>query len=856
MKPSSFCTMCTFNCSFELIGLLLSLSLYHTNEKIYIISDNKTKNLIENITPKPRLNIVWLIKLDKYDGLNRFSMDKIGIWTEFQMSKPEIMSYALQFENDTLFLDSDIIITDIIEDIDNNQDLGVSRQYITQEHIDNTGLYNGGMIWTKNKNVPNDWIEFTKTSRYYDQASIEDLVKKYTFFEFPENYNLQCWRMIIADESKETIASYVTSEPNDTIYFKKKPIKFIHTHFYDKRFEFFNNCMLEHIFNAKMYKILAIIFRVIHNKWIIKIPKQPMQGLGYHKNDSYRELALMLKINNKDVELKYENNSHHCWIEPNIIAYDRPTLNWINEDVMSSSLLLLGNGDIDVEGKLLVEKIPSINVKPWIFWPRRPMILEKILKNENILSYDNRKIETIFIGNIENDTQNMYRNTNLSWESVISEYHCTQGSKHKFSHTEYLMKLRDSKYGLCLRGYGSKCHREVELMAFGTIPIVTPGVSINSYMDPLIENTHYILVNNPEELKEKVKLIPEKKWKVMSNACFEWYQRNVHSKNSWNNMISKILYDFDMKKDKIVFFGASVTAQPNGYVDKCVNKLNNYKLIKVPFGGMHLNDAGYFFLDEVVKFQPKYCFIDFFGTGYMESNDNTKLYINNIITTLKRNNIFPIFLILPRKDLEEHQKKREEFLNMCIKQCKMYNSEIIDLRYLTVEHDFDYFLKDIVHTTNEGAELFADNIDKNFKLIENKSIEDINYPPENETVNFKKIFFDKNEKYSKLKLKGTGKILSIFQKIGPHSSNVDVIHENGDIEKHKIWDKHCVYERNHFNIHNVNVVNGVTIELNNDILEYETCENKNIDWNKYEKCLKPQIIYYTGELEIDNLNNN
>ena len=28
----------------------------------------------------------------------------------------------------------------------------------------------------------------------------------------------------------------------------------------------------------------------------------------------------------------------------------------------------------------------------------------------------------------------------------------------------------------------------------------------------------------------------------------------------------------------------------------------------------------------------------------------------------------------------------------------------------------NYFLKDIVHTTNEGAELFADNIDKNFKL--------------------------------------------------------------------------------------------------------------------------------------------
>ena len=66
------------------------------------------------------------------------------------------------------------------------------------------------------------------------------------------------------------------------------------------------------------------------------------------------------------------------------------------------------------------------------------------------------------------------------------------------------MKLRESKYGLCLRGYGSKCHREVELMAFGTVPIVTPEVSVSSYMEPLIENTHYIKVTTPAELKEKI----------------------------------------------------------------------------------------------------------------------------------------------------------------------------------------------------------------------------------------------------------------------------------------------------------------------------------------------------------------
>ena len=105
------------------------------------------------------------------------------------------------------------------------------------------------------------------------------------------------------------------------------------------------------------------------------------------------------------------------------------------------------------------------------------------------------------------------------------------------------MKLRGSRFGLCLRGFGSKCHREVELMAFGTVPVVTPEVSIKDYMDPPVENVHYLRVNSPEELKEKVSNISEEKWKEMSKACYEWYQRNVHSDNCWENMVLNMLYN-------------------------------------------------------------------------------------------------------------------------------------------------------------------------------------------------------------------------------------------------------------------------------------------------------------------------
>ena len=541
-KPSSFSTICTSNCAFELTGLLLSLSVYHTDETIYIMSDTKTKKIIDNITPAPRLNIKWFIELDEYDGMNRQIMEQKNLIKEFWNNKARIMSKALENEKDTLFLDSDIIITGIIDDIDNSKEIGVSPQFITQEHIDKTGYYNGGCVWTKNKEVPNDWIKFTKTSRYVDQASIEDLAKKYTYFEFGENYNLQCWRLMLSPETPQQIANHITSLPNDKSYYKKKPLKFVHTHFLDQRFQQFNQLIIKHLTNAKMYKVLAIIYRVINNKWVLKIPKQPLQGMGHHNNDSYRELPLMMKLNNNDVEVKYEVKTIHCWLEPNILTYDRPTLEWCNQEIVSSSLMLLGNGDVNVEGKQLQNKVPNLNIKPWIFWPRKPMLMEKVLNNKGILSYDERKIESIFIGNFENNVQEKFRNTNQKWEDVLSEYHCTKGKQHKFTHEEYLMKLPGAKYGLCLRGYGSKCHREVELMAFGTIPIVTPEVSVTSYMEPLIENVHYIKVTTPEELKEKIACISEDQWTKMSIACYEWYQRNVDSKNCWKNMIENILY--------------------------------------------------------------------------------------------------------------------------------------------------------------------------------------------------------------------------------------------------------------------------------------------------------------------------
>jgi hypothetical protein len=55
-----------------------------------------------------------------------------------------------------------------------------------------------------------------------------------------------------------------------------------------------------------------------------------------------------------------------------------------------------------------------------------------------------------------------------------------------------------------MRGFGAKCHREVELMGLGTVPIVIPGVEMDAYYERPKENVHYIRVSNPDEIRGKI----------------------------------------------------------------------------------------------------------------------------------------------------------------------------------------------------------------------------------------------------------------------------------------------------------------------------------------------------------------
>lgn len=171
--------------------------------------------------------------------------------------------------------------------------------------------------------------------------------------------------------------------------------------------------------------------------------------------------------------------------------------------------------------------------KPWTMFSRNPGKLEKVSKSK-LPSYEERNITSIFMGNIENYIQAVGRN-NHDWSTSIEEFYMGQGNppKYKYTQDQYLDKLSHSKFGLTLPGYGPKCNRDIELMGLGTVPIVVPGCDVINYYEPWIENVHYIKVNSPDEIEDKILSISKPKWEDMHNECKMWYDRNASVEGSF-----------------------------------------------------------------------------------------------------------------------------------------------------------------------------------------------------------------------------------------------------------------------------------------------------------------------------------
>jgi hypothetical protein len=312
------------------------------------------------------------------------------------------------------------------------------------------------------------------------------------------------------------------------------------------------------------------------------------EGLYHHNNDSFRELLEIWE------ELEYieliEYDGKHVWMNDigDVLLYDRPTLDWLEPD-LKYNIGLFGNPELPKNGK---------HNHHWIFWARHPKILDTNIKTR-------KTNNTVFIGNVENTVQLQYRDT--TWEDVIDRFEIILGKEHKYENQEYLKIIGSYKYGLCLRGYGQKCHREIELMKFGTVPILTKGCNTD-YYNQLEEDVHYIKVNSPEELIQKLQIIETKDYKKMSSNCKKWYEKNCSSEGSFK-VTMEIIKSNQKKLNKLESICTMVTKNSEHDFIQFINSIkNNFKNINLyVICDSYINnlyqETGFTFLNKLDKYQ-------------------------------------------------------------------------------------------------------------------------------------------------------------------------------------------------------------------------------------------------------------
>ena len=301
---------------------------------------------------------------------------------------------------------------------------------------------------------------------------------------------------------------------------------------------------------------------------------------------------------------------------------------------------------------------------------------------------------------------------------------------------------------------------------------------------------------------------------------------------------------------KIAFFGASVTQQKKGYA-KYITDILNFENKIFGYGSMHINDAGICYIDDVIQYNPQYCFIDWFSTGYIEYNkdnfDEILIYVNNIIHKFLSKGIIVIFLFFPDfsiNSITNEMVNKKDIYAKLSNYLDSINIPKIDLSEKFTEYQVKAILRDGIHTTEYGSEMYAINIIDTFLGIIYKNYKIPKIFPEKTKYNVIKKIDCRIIVEEYITLKGPCEIIGICQTIGPYSGllqiNNDVIINN--------WDKWCYYERDVIR-HNFQVNDIITIKVLNDSLDYSSCHHTcNFNTNKL---LNLKSIYYTGdELEI------
>jgi hypothetical protein len=276
------CTIATETAYKDLKLFLFTLGLYNNPPPpVFILSDNFIKKNI----PSYKGVIYCDDVLQKYNGKNRKQMEATcgqfykTQWEDFMMEKASVLSWAFsKGVKSAYFLDCDICFLGTLNHPHVSMKLGVSRHEIQPYKQTLFGTFNAGYMWTSDSEIPTKWRNAAKTSRYYDQAALEDLVKETPseqIYFFPTQTNYGWWRMFQGIEPYTEIQKQWGIKRNNTIKnsgisINEAPLLSIHTHWGEKmdvQTIEFNNYVLQKLKLLYKYDVTGQLLKFLKSEF-------------------------------------------------------------------------------------------------------------------------------------------------------------------------------------------------------------------------------------------------------------------------------------------------------------------------------------------------------------------------------------------------------------------------------------------------------------------------------------------------------------------------------------------------------------------------------------------------------------
>lgn len=241
-QPAVICTIATEPALADLKLWLHSLVLWNGPQlknrslHVYVMGDDA---VLESLPKTPW--IVCYSGLQKYTAMNRKTMSAKpadwpqlagrSLWDQFQLEKATVMRKALTDGHpNVLFTDCDLVFFAPLQKLDTTNEVILSPHYIKKSDTDKYGYYNGGWMWIRTVAALDTWLSATLTSRFCEQAALEDVARAYKTGTVPPTENYGWWRLFQAEIHPQEQAGKF-SVAGGCICFEGKPVTSIHTHF-------------------------------------------------------------------------------------------------------------------------------------------------------------------------------------------------------------------------------------------------------------------------------------------------------------------------------------------------------------------------------------------------------------------------------------------------------------------------------------------------------------------------------------------------------------------------------------------------------------------------------------------------